>query len=86
MDIVRAVLSFANLKGIVITQMADRQPSAGDAAAVKKKRRVKKKPAEPKAEEPLGPEYQRPIKRHPLSFADRQHFDYIRELTSKNVW
>lgn len=62
--------------------MADQQPP--DAAVGKKKRRVKKKPTETPAE--AVPIAQRPTKKPSLTFEDRQHFDYIREATSKNVW
>ncbi|CAL8471988.1 g11530 [Coccomyxa elongata] len=62
--------------------MADQQPL--DAAAGKKKRRVKKKTTETQAE--AAPIIQRPTKKPSLTFEDRQHFDYIREATSKNVW
>ena len=64
--------------------MADEQPPKVDLTG-KKKRKVKKKPAAVEQQD-AAPVVERPVKRHPLSFDDIQHYDYIREATSKNVW
>ena len=65
--------------------MADQQPPKMDQTG-KKKRKVKKKPVAAEEQQDAAPVVQRPVKRHPLSFDDIQHYDYIREATSKNVW
>ena len=66
--------------------MADEQPQKVDQTGKKKIRRVKKKPAAAEQMQDAAQVVQRPVKRHPLSFDDIQHYDYIREATSKNVW
>lgn len=66
--------------------MSDQQPPKVVPEAGKKKRKVvKKKPTQTQAEEIAAPVSQtRP--KYKLTFEDRQHFDYVRELTNKNVW
>ena len=54
--------------------------------AVKKKRRVKKKTARAAQEAAPAVVVERPTKKEPLTTYDREVYDYVRELTSKNVW
>jgi hypothetical protein len=64
-------------------QMSDQPPQAA-AATGKKKRKVKKKPEA--TAEAAAPPTPQPRQRYQLTLEDREHFDYIREATSKNVW
>lgn len=79
-------------RGLHPAGMADPQ-APGPAGEGKKKRRVKKKaPAQPGAvaaahAQPAAPAKPEPPARRPkLTLEDRQHYDFIRECTVKNVW
>jgi len=79
-------------RGLRPAGMADPQ-APGPAGEGKKKRRVKKKaPAQPGAgaatpAQPAAPaKPEPPVRRPKLTLEDRQHYDFIRECTVKNVW